>query len=123
MDAVALAELFLKRLGSLASDPERKATRKADHAALAMLETRRVTKADLKHLHALIVETHATPAVPPADEAHGESDGRLEALVALRAWYADWAETARIVLPRRDYLIRVGRRRRRPHPRRCSPSP
>ena len=114
MDAVALVEIFLKRLGSLANDPERKATRKADHAALAMLETRRVTKATLKHLHALVTETHATPAVPPVEASTGETDGRLEALIALRAWYADWAETARIVLTRRDYLIRVGLATRKP---------
>jgi hypothetical protein len=114
MDAVALVEIFLKRLGSLANDPDRKATRKADHAALAMLEARRVSKADLKHLHALITETHATPAVPPVEASTGETDGRLEALVALRAWYADWAETARIVLTRRDYLIRVGLATRKP---------
>ena len=37
-----------------------------------------------------------------------EPDGRLEALRALRAWYIDWAETARVVLTRRDHLIRVG---------------
>ncbi|MEO6419864.1 MAG: hypothetical protein ABIP39_10680 [Polyangiaceae bacterium] len=114
MDAVALVEIFLKRLGSLANAPERKATRKADHAAIAMLETRRVTKANLKHLHALVTETHATPTVPPVEATTGATDGRVEALVALRAWYADWAETARIVLTRRDYLIRVGLATRKP---------
>ena len=114
MDAVALVELFLQRLGSLGNDPERKATRKADHAALAMLEERGITKASFKHLHALVIETHATPDVPPVAAPSTQTDDRIEALVALRAWYADWAETARIVLTRRDHLIRVGLASRKP---------
>ena len=114
MDAVALVEIFLQRIGALANDPERKSTRKADHAALAMIEARNITKATLKHLQALVTETHATPAVPPVEAPTSEPDGRLDALIALRAWYADWAETARIVLTRRDHLIRVGLATRKP---------
>ncbi len=38
---------------------------------------------------------------------------RLDDLRALRAWYDDWAETARTVMTRRDYLIRLGLAKRK----------
>jgi hypothetical protein len=40
---------------------------------------------------------------------------RRERLVALRRWYEDWAATARAVVRKRQYLIRLGlgRRKRR----------
>ena len=114
MDAVALVEIFLQRIAALGNDPDRKASRKADHAALAMLETRGITKATFKRLHALVNETHATPTVPRVEAPSSEPDGRMEALLALRAWYTDWAETARVVLTRRDHLIRVGLASRKP---------
>jgi hypothetical protein len=82
MDAVALIEIFLQRIAALGNDPERKASRKADHAALAMLETRGITKANFKHLHALVTETHATPPVPAVDAAPSETDDRTGALLA-----------------------------------------
>ena len=101
-----MVSLFLDRLASLANDPERKATRKADHAVLETVKERGVSDADLKRLRAAVKEAQTTPA--PEVIAAAAPDGRLEALRALRAWYIDWAETARVVLTRRDHLIRVG---------------
>lgn len=106
VDAVLMVSIFLDRLASLANDPDRKATRKADHAVLETIKERGVTDAEIKHVRALVREAQATlvpEVMPPA-----ESEARIEALRALRAWYADWAETARTVLTRRDHLIRVG---------------
>jgi hypothetical protein len=119
IDAVALVELFLQRLDSLGHDADRKATRKADHAALSMIEARGITKASLKHLNALVTEAQTPPAVAAVEALGTANDDRLEALVALRRWYADWAGTARIVLNRREHLIRVGlasRKMRTPAP-------
>lgn len=36
------------------------------------------------------------------------SGEREQGLLALRAWYLDWSDTARAVISRRDYLIRLG---------------
>lgn len=41
------------------------------------------------------------------------TDSRLEGLRALRAWFDDWSETARTVVARRDYLIRLGLAKRK----------
>jgi hypothetical protein len=44
------------------------------------------------------------------------ADALLPDLIALYRWYRDWAETARMVITRRDYLIRLGMASRR-HPK------
>jgi hypothetical protein len=113
LDAVALSEIFLQRITALTTSAERKTTRKTDRAALAMIEARGITRTSLEHLRARVMEAHATPDVP-VEPPTPEADGRLEALTALRAWYVDWAETARIVLSRRDHLIRLGLATRKP---------
>jgi hypothetical protein len=106
VDAVLMVSIFLDRLASLANDPDRKATRKADHAVLETIKERGVTDPEIKHLRGLVKEAQTTPV--PDVVAPAETDARVEALRALRAWYTDWAETARTVLTRRDHLIRVG---------------
>ena len=114
VDAVVMVSIFLDRLASLANDPDRKATRKADHAVLETLKERGVSDAEIKHLRAVVQEAQATP-VPEVKLP--ETSARIEALRALRAWYTDWAETARAVLTRKDHLIRVGlATRKRPQP-------
>jgi hypothetical protein len=97
---------LLDRLDELEGSPARAATRDADRAAIATLETRGISRAVRSHLHELIrVAQTAEPPVFPTDVAAAERD---EALARLRAWYRDWAETARAVITRRDYLVMLG---------------
>ena len=104
--------LFLERLDALESSPERKSTRKSDHAALATLERRGVTKEARKNAKHLVhvIETTAAPEVtdapPPVDE-------RMAALGEVYAWVQDWTDSARSVITRRDHLIRLGIGKRR----------
>lgn len=109
---------FLDRLDSLERSTERKATRKADHAALDTLAKRGVTKAERERLRALLDVAQSSPEISAADlegdatSATAKEQRDIE-LANLRAWYDDWAETARSVVTRRDYLIRLGLAKRR----------
>jgi len=104
--------VFLARLDALGNSPERKATRKADHAALATLERRGVTEETRKQAKQLvhIIETTTAPdittAPPPVDK-------RMSAMIDVYAWVQDWTESARAVITRRDHLIRLGIGKRR----------
>jgi hypothetical protein len=115
-----LAKL-LDRLDELESGKDRKATRKEDHAALATLEKRGITKAERARLHGL-VETAKKADMPEAVEhlekaaegsAQKSKQAQAEALRKLYAWYREWSETARSVIARRDYLIRLGLAKRK----------
>jgi hypothetical protein len=56
-----------------------------------------------------------TAAQPDPGALQPMSPQREQALRALRAWYVDWAQTARAVIHRRDYLVMMGlSKRRRP---------
>ena len=107
--AVVDLSLFLDRLNALESSPERKSTRKADHAALATLGRRGITVQDRKRMRHLIhmIENPQLDAPMPAPPPDTQ-DERTRALVALHAWVADWSETARGIFKRRDQLIRLG---------------
>jgi hypothetical protein len=113
-EAVLRVALFLDRLDALEGGPDRKATRKADRAALETLETRGITKAERTRLRALVGVAQSSPRLPIiASTAASSVEKRTEALRELRAWYNDWASTARAVVTRRDYLIRLGLARRK----------
>jgi hypothetical protein len=108
--AVLSVKTFLDRLDALEGSPDRKGTRKADHAALETLAKRGVTKDERTRLRALaeIAQGFGAEAKPdPSAEA------RQADLIALRAWYDDWSETARSVITRRDHLIRLGLAKRK----------
>jgi hypothetical protein len=109
--AVLSVAKLLERLDALEKGPERKSTRKQDHAALATLAARGITPEERKRLRAL-VEAAQSPAPEVDDAPAGAEDARTDDLIALRAWFDDWAETARAVITRRDYLIRLGLARR-----------
>lgn len=110
MQAVIGVITFLDRLDALESGAERKGTRKADQAALATLEKRGIGPEVRKHLRKLVKTVRSSPDLVLEDETvtAQSDDDRKKALVALRAWFEDWSETARSVVPRRDYLIRLG---------------
>jgi hypothetical protein len=104
--SVVAVSLFLKRIDALESSPERKSTRKADHAALATIERRGVTKEEIKRAKELVhvVENTAAPEV----EAAQPTDERMAALAEVYAWVQDWSDCARSVITRRDQLLRLG---------------
>ena len=108
--AVGSVKTYLVRVSAMreGTDPSRAALREEDRAAVASLETRKVAGAELEaHLAALIeTATTAAPIAPdPVDEGPSE---RQQAARRLHAWLADWRETARVVITRGDYLIRLG---------------
>lgn len=112
--AVLVVARLLERVDALESNPEREATREADQAALATLAQRGLTPAVREHLRQL-VETAQLPArtEPAAPQDETAEMGREEALVRLHAWFEEWSEVARVVVKRRDLLIRLGLARRR----------
>ncbi|HEY1959247.1 MAG TPA: hypothetical protein VGH28_26715, partial [Polyangiaceae bacterium] len=110
--AVVAVSMFLERLDALESSADRKASRKADHAALATLEKRGVTKDERKQIHSLVQLVETTPAPAVVDVAPSP-DVRMAALVELHAWVQDWSDCARAVITRRDQLLRLGIGKRR----------
>jgi len=110
-EAVLGLTAFLDRLDALERAPERKATRKGDLAALHTLAARGITADERTRLRALLALAQSSPAADvDASLLHQRRDVEL---AALRAWYDDWAETARTVVTRRDHLIRMGLAKRR----------
>jgi len=109
-DAVAGVATFLARVKALAegNDPARADQGKDDTKAVALLETRGLTKAERKRLEGLVKlalgPTEALEALP-ADDA---PDERLAKLAELKGWYDEWAATARAVVKKRVHLIRLG---------------
>lgn len=121
--AVMSVTMFLDRLDALEGvlagrDHTDKAKLEADAASLKMLLTRGFTADERKRLRRLI-KTAEMGTKPDeqldklAAESEAQAEARLQALVDLRAWYDEWAETARVAIKRRDYLIRLGLANRR----------
>lgn len=113
-EALVATTTFLDRLDALESAPERKPTRKADHAALATLETRGIDKAQRLHIRKQIHLVQTPPKAEEAPAAVTETLARrTDDLIALWKWYEDWAETARTVITKREHKIRLGLAKRR----------
>src|SRR5262249_17379625 len=85
-----------------------------DHAALALLESRGLTRPERVRLAGLVtvaMSGNSGEAAMPEDS--DEEQQRINDLIALRSWYVEWAEMARAVLKRRDQLGRLGPARRK----------
>lgn len=108
--AVISVSTLLDRLDALESGEERKATRKADLAALATLAKRKFTKDERARLRALVKVALKPAKLDPASASSpGDSEAEQQkALLKLWSWYCEWSETARVVITRRDHLIRLG---------------
>ncbi|HEU4406834.1 MAG TPA: hypothetical protein VFS43_16320 [Polyangiaceae bacterium] len=121
-ESVTGVAALLDRLDALERAPEREATRKADHAALATLADRGIDARERKRLRALVerAQDFAERFDNPSERAKVEKRMR-EALLELRLWYEEWSEMARVTFKRRDELIRLGLASRRP--RRGASSP
>ena len=106
IQAVITVATFLDRLDLLESS-----SNSEDRAAIGTLAERGIDSAYRTELRALVEE--AEGAVFVEDEETGPDEERLEALRELRAWYADWAETARAVIKQRSQLRQLGLAHRR----------
>lgn len=53
------------------------------------------------------------PSDPKQVEAAARARQHQEALVALRHWFEEWSEIARVALTRRNHLISVGLAKRK----------
>lgn len=111
-EAVLIIERFLDRLDELESGEDRAATRESDHAALATLAARGITPAERARMRELI---RSAMNLDVALEETNEEE-RVAALTELRAWFVDWASTAREHIARRDQLVRLGLAKRRSSP-------
>jgi hypothetical protein len=111
-EAILQVGAFLDRCDALELGTDRKATHKADLAALATLEKRGLTKPERKRLRALVAVVESTAAPLPAENLTPVEE-RVDQLTQLYAWFQDWADTARTVIKRRDQLIRLGLGKRR----------
>ncbi|HEY1959999.1 MAG TPA: hypothetical protein VGH28_30530 [Polyangiaceae bacterium] len=118
--AVPAVATFLDRLDALDSSPERKATRKADHAALDLIAQRGITKDERKQMGALVEWIESTAAAPLTTHTQSPRDA---ALTAVYEWVQDWTDCARTVITRRDQLIRLGIGKRRSRKADAQPTP
>lgn len=115
--AVVGVKQVLDRLDALESSPDRKATRKADHAALATLAARGIDRAERERLRALITVAEGAAEDPEGaarmSAQRTREEQHMKALVQARAFYEEWSGVARVVVKRRDQLMRLGLAKRR----------
>ena len=93
------------------TDPERQdpAVKADDEAAIELLAKRKLDAAERTRLKGRVqVALGPTSILPAATTAQGLLEQRNTALVALRAWYDEWASTAKTVIKKRGHLIRLG---------------
>jgi hypothetical protein len=107
-EAVVSVSTLLDRLDKLESGEGRKDTRKADTAALKTLSERGYTKDERARLRDLVKLSQSVVLVAPVSD-----EERTQALMALYRWLSDWSSAAKIVITRRDHLIRLGLAKRK----------
>jgi len=114
--AVVGVKKLLERLHALEKSPERKATRKEDHAALDTLAKRGLDAKERARLAHLVHVAESVGDGPPEDDSERakKEQAQTDALMALRAWYDEWSEIARVAVKRRDHLILLGLAKRKP---------
>jgi hypothetical protein len=107
--AVLVIERALDRL-----DEFEKSTDEKLRAVVQTLAARGYDAKERQRLRDLVTVAKSAPALPAVSADPDEV--RLQDLLALYRWYRDWSETARAVITRRDYLIRLGLATRRQPP-------
>jgi hypothetical protein len=123
VEAVISTGMILDRLDVLEKATDRAETRDADKKALDTLAERGIDGKERTRLRALVNVAKSTAKKPLVAT---DVDARTAALVELRNWYADWAETAHAVITRRGDLIKLGlaKRQKRSEPdAKTSPTP
>lgn len=113
--AVLGVKQLLDRLDALESATDRVSTKPQDLAAIALLAERGINASERQRLRNLITVAESAPelSLPDADTVAKSEAAVLRNLMALRAWYEEWSGIARVVIKRRDYLIRMGLAKRR----------
>lgn len=113
-ESIAAVRTFVDRVASLrdGTDAARADKRSADKAAAELLAARRIVDAEEeKRLRGLIAEATRLADAPTVKEP--DPSVRQQTAVKLDAWLRDWRETARVLIKRRDYQIRLGLAERR----------
>lgn len=95
---------FLDRIQDLESSPDRKATRKQDHAALEALASRGINEVMFKELRSMLASAQVQATALEAAPA----DDRTTAITELYLWLRDWRETARAVIKNKSQLRMLG---------------
>ncbi|WP_437569032.1 hypothetical protein [Sorangium sp. So ce542] len=116
---------FLARLDALenGTDPDRAGAKQSDKRAVAFLATRGLDKAERRRLKGLVdVALGPTSPLPEPTELP-EAARRREALVKLRGSFDEWSTTARAVIKKRSYLIRLGLASRKAPQRKSATTP
>lgn len=113
--AVANVATVLARIGELAVGRD-DASRAADQAAVAALDTVKLDAAERARLAKLVADAQswdpiAVATVPVSAAARFEA--RKASLVALRNWYRTWSTVASALITRRDWLIGLGLAKRK----------
>ncbi len=116
--SVLAVALFVEELESLSSSPAREATREADHAVLASLERRGITKEVLEAMRDDVTIARDTDLPAP-----GAMPDHEENLRKIHDWLASWSEVARTAITRKDQRIKLGLSRRRPKKAKPAPVP
>ena len=109
--AVQGVATFLARVDALeaGSDAARRDTKKEDAEAVAVLESRGLTRAERKRLQKLVdVALGPTAALDELPKMKSSTSARLVALNELRSWFDEWSTIARAVVKKRGDLIRLG---------------
>lgn len=115
--AVSSVKTFCDRAAALrdASDPARTGTREEDKAAIQTLADRQIFNPEIEaHLRELIQQATSLDTEPSTVEDTTATNDYQQTAQRFHAWLTDWRETARVVITRRDYLIRLGLSARRP---------
>ncbi len=106
------------------SDPDRQATRSDDKKAVELLAHRGIDKAERTRITELAMKAIGPTESPLMPEASPNEEKRQQTLINLRRWFEDWSETARAVVRKRQYLIRLGLgKRREPKTKTTPPAP
>ncbi len=108
-ESIGAVRTFVDRVASLrdGTDPTRVNTREDDTAAAALLASRHIIDADEeRRLRALIAEATSLADMPTLSVP--SPSARQQTARTLDAWLRDWRETARVLVTRRDYQIRMG---------------
>jgi hypothetical protein len=115
MQSVLNMGIALDRLDVLEKGPERKATRKEDTAALALLAERKIDGPfrTMMRNHVNVAQDVTPVTMGEVTPSTDPDIARLEALVELRKFYEEWSEIAKVTIKRRDHLIRMGLASRR----------
>lgn len=117
--AVQGVATFLARLDTIEehTDPARQdaKTKKDDTKAVELLAKRGLDAAERARLDELVkVALGPTSPLPEDPGAQAVGESRKNALAELRGWYDEWATTAKAVVKKRAYLIRLGLATRKP---------